>query len=217
MTTDSIGQKMIKSQSSNFQNIEEHPKLIKILDSVDTIIEEYGKLNLELMPIDRIDKSHQQVLYEVMNYVSSGGQYGWIKGWGTDSGPENWTQLALIYFDQAVPFITTQLPQTIKILSDISGIKLAAFVKMNPNTLLRKHDHPELKREGLLQMHLTLEAARVDNYSYINIEGEFKQHHLRKGFVFDGSHTHFAFNASDSDRTILYLSLIHISEPTRPY
>ena len=196
---------MTKSQTSYFQNIEEHPKLLGIIDSKDAITEEYKKLNLGLMPIDRIDKSHEQVLHEVMAYISSGGKYGWIKGWGTNSGIENWTQLALIYFDQAVPFIRTHLPQTIRVLNNISGIKLAAFVKMKPNTLLRKHHHPELKREGLLQMHLTLEAAMIDNYSYINIEGEFKQHQLGKGFVFDGSRTHFAFNASDNDRTILYL------------
>jgi beta-hydroxylase len=90
-------------------------------------------------------------------------------------------------------------------LSDVPGVKVAAFVRLAPDGFLGAHRHPELREEGLLQMHLTLEAADEANYAYLNVEGEFRQHVPGEGFVFDGSLDHFALNASPEDRVILYL------------
>jgi Aspartyl/Asparaginyl beta-hydroxylase len=76
---------------------------------------------------------------------------------------------------------------------------------MAPQTFLPLHNHPELREKGLLQMHLTLDAAASCNYAYINVDGHFRQHRPGDAFVFDGSCDHFALNASTQMRTILYL------------
>lgn len=82
---------------------------------------------------------------------------------------------------------------------------MAALSRMKPNTILPVHNHPELLEEGLLQFHITLNAAIQYDFSYLNLNGEWHRNKLGEAFVFDGSLDHFALNASPQDRIILYI------------
>nr|WP_255569810.1 aspartyl/asparaginyl beta-hydroxylase domain-containing protein [Actibacterium sp. 188UL27-1] len=157
------------------------------------------------LTIDREGKTHDQVFTEVTSHIQGGGDYGWIRGWGPDGASDNWTQLGLVICNQPIPFLGNAFPTTLSLLAVIPDIKVAAFVRLGPGGFLTTHRHPELAEEGLLQMHLVLDASETANYAYMNVEGEFRQHAPGTGFVFDGSRDHFAVNASKTDRIILYL------------
>jgi beta-hydroxylase len=169
------------------------------------IAAELDAFRFDALPIDRDGKTHQDVFAEVAAHMQAGGAYGWLQGWGPTGANPDWTQLGLVVEDQAVPFLGGAFPKTLALLRGVPRIKVAAFARLAPATFLPTHRHPELRAEGLLQMHLTLRAAERGNYAYLNVGGVFRQHVPGEGFVFDGSHDHFAVNASDTDRDILYL------------
>jgi hypothetical protein len=157
------------------------------------------------MKINREGKTHDKMAEEITSVVSAGGDYGWIGGWGSTGERGDWTQLGLVMHDRPVPFLGAAFPRTLNLLSAIIGVKVAAFVRLRSNSFLPTHSHPELRSEGLLQMHLTLDAAETSNYAYLNVQGEFYRHDIGTGVVFDGSQPHFGVNASNVDRTILYI------------
>ncbi|WP_299481449.1 aspartyl/asparaginyl beta-hydroxylase domain-containing protein [uncultured Roseibium sp.] len=188
-----------------FYSTKSYPRFKALQDNWKDIANELRHLNAPLTPIDRVDKTHAQVYAEVKTWIASGGEYGWLKGWGPDGANESWIQYGLIFEDAVVPFVPDRLSRTCSLLKAIPGIRVGAFVTMRPSTFLPAHQHPELKECGALQMHLTLSACEEGNYSYLNVCGQFRQHVPGDLFVFDGSKEHFALNASNGDRTILYL------------
>jgi beta-hydroxylase len=76
---------------------------------------------------------------------------------------------------------------------------------LKPKTILHCHTHDEIGEENLLQFHLTLTSAVKNNFSYLNVNGEFRQHNVGEAIIFDGSLPHFALNESEHNRVILYL------------
>jgi hypothetical protein len=56
-----------------------------------------------------------------------------------------------------------------------------------------------------LQLHLPIITAKEQNYAYLNVNGEFRQHTAGEPIIFDGSLDHFVLNESPSDRIILYM------------
>lgn len=169
------------------------------------IRDEYLSLNAPTLPIDRVNKDHAAVHAEVMDHIGGGGHYGWLMGWGNDGGKNpDWTQYALTIFDDVIPFAMEAMPQTTELLKKIGGIKTSALLKMKPHTILAAHRHEEMQADGVLLFHLTVDVAE-NSYSYLNVNGEFKRYALGDAVVFDGSLDHFSFNASDSERTILYI------------
>jgi beta-hydroxylase len=190
---------------TQFLNIDTFPKLAKLRDNWKAIQRELKSQNFGDLGIHRDGKSHEEVYSEVTRHLATGGDYGWLQGWGKDTQRQNWTQLALVLNGQSISAVAAEFPFTLDMLKHIDGVKVAAFLKLKPNTLIETHSHPELSKEGILQMHLTVEAAKINNFSYINVAGEFRQHVLGEAFAFDGSKPHFAVNASTEERTILYL------------
>ncbi|MCD2175097.1 aspartyl/asparaginyl beta-hydroxylase domain-containing protein [Rhizobium sp. C4] len=188
-----------------FYDLNLFPQLASLRDKWTVIRDEALALAAPRTPIHRVGKRHEEVYGEVALHVQNGGSYGWLDGWGRDGANNDWLQYGLIYKDKPIEFLDRQVENTIALLSKIDGINVAAFLKLKPNSLLPTHNHPELRDLGLLQMHLTLDAASSRNFSYLNVEGEFRQHVPGEAFVFDGSNYHFALNASDADRTILYI------------
>ena len=189
----------------NFICASSYPGLVELVSNWKTIKREMEELNFSLLPIDRDGKTHADVASEVETHIRAGGAYGWLQGWGAEDKRKMWTQLGLVIADTPVPYLGGHMGGTLALLSGISGVKVAALLRMQPGGLLEAHTHPELAEEGLLQMHLTLEAAIDQNFAYLNVNGEFRQHIPGEAFVFDGSKPHFAVNASPQDRTILYL------------
>ncbi|MEL6510386.1 MAG: toxin-activating lysine-acyltransferase [Pseudomonadota bacterium] len=194
-----------KTAAFSFAPIDDYPALKGLTENWRLIRDEMRAVAATTLPINRDGKSHADVAAEVADYVQEGGAYGWLQGWGNAHQRENWTQLGLVTQDTPVPFLNGHMSRTLDLLQPLSGIKIAALLKMQPGTFLETHSHPELAEEGLLQMHLTLEAAPDRNFAYLNVDGEFRQHIPGTAFVFDGSKPHFAVNASDAERVILYL------------
>jgi len=188
-----------------FYRIESFSKLQDLAQQWEVMSAECRALDAPTLDIDRVGKSHDQVAAETMAHVQAGGEYGWLQGWGADGANPDWLQYALVYRDQQVPFACQTMPTTMRLLAGVRGIKVCTLAKMKAHTFLTTHSHPELRAEGLLQFHITLEAATNANYAYLNVAGEFRQNVLGSSVVFDGSLDHFALNGSQVDRTILYM------------
>ena len=116
------------------------------------------ELSAPVMDVDRVNKPHAAVVAEVGQRVAAGETFGWVRGWGGEGGGANpdWTQYGLVLGDQPIPF--AEAPRTLAFLSGLRGLKVAAFVRLAPGTLLPLHTHPEIAAEGLLQAHVTIKA-----------------------------------------------------------
>ncbi|MEW7010014.1 aspartyl/asparaginyl beta-hydroxylase domain-containing protein [Lentilitoribacter sp. EG35] len=188
-----------------FHDEQNFPQFTSLRDNWTKIRDETDELDLPLTPIHRVGKTHKEVFKEIGDYVQGGGEYGWLKGWGLNGINEDWIQLVLVAESNPIRFLNGKMAYTLSLLNRIPGVKVAALVRLKSNTFLPTHCHKELAAKGILQLHLTLDAASEHNYAYLNVEGEFRQHVPGQTLIFDGSLAHFAINASQKDRTILYV------------
>jgi beta-hydroxylase len=190
---------------TSYYDVSRFPALHELFTQWEVVRDELLTLDIPVMDIDRTNKTHEQMLEELNQYMASGNTYGWMKGWGADGGNTKWLQYAMIAFDQVIPFVDPKLSRTIDMLRKIDGIKVCIFSMLKAGASLPCHTHPEIDEEDLLQAHLPLVTAPTRNYSYLNVAGEFRQFVCGEPFVFDGSKDHFALNESDTDRVILYM------------
>jgi len=149
----------------------------------------------DISDIERSGKSHEAV---TRDYVSRG-RTQWVRSWGEHK--DKWLNWGLIVHDEIV-LGDAGAPKTTNLLRHIRGIKVAALSLFKPGVLLPIHTHPELGVERLLSFHLCLEAPNEG--CYLNADGEFAREEAGAAIVFDGSRPHYAFNASDVDRLLLY-------------
>lgn len=188
-----------------FYALDDFPPLARLTTHCALIQHEVAALQAPLLDIDRTDKPHRQVHAELDQHLRQGGSYGWLKGWGAAGGNRDWTQYPLLFQDSPLAPALAALPQTLAQLQTLRGIKVASLARLAPHSFLSTHRHPEIRDEGLLQMHLTLSAASEGNYAYLNVAGQFHQHRPGSAVIFDGSLDHFVVNASEAPRIILYL------------
>lgn len=188
-----------------YYEIDQFPKLARLCKNWKIIKAEYEKLEAPIMKIHRNGKVYDQVLSEVIHYINEGNEYGWVLGWGATEGNHDWLQYGLIFRDQIVPFVHSEMEQTVAMFKHIKGVKMCALATLNPYTVLHTHQHPVVREEGLLQLHLPIATVPHKNYNYLNVQGEFRQHVCGEPIVFDGSLDHFALNESADQRTILYI------------
>ena len=196
---------MDKTDRPAFYPLDLFPKLKLLAQSWPTMQRELSELHAPTMNINRGHRQHEEVANDILNQVISGQEYGWVLGWGENEGNKNWTQYGLILENEPVPFALEKMPQTCLLLNNIEGIHVAALARLAPDTFLPAHTHPELLTNNLLQMHITLQSAEHNNFAYLNVAGTFVQQIEGTAYIFDGSLKHFAINASDQDRVILYL------------
>lgn len=190
----------------SFYPVPDFPQLAELSSNWELIREEFLNLNVDVLPIDRVDKDYSIVYDEVIQHMNNGGEYGWLIGWGGKQGANiDWLQFGLIAKYQVVEWAVKYMPKTIELLKSIPAIKVCGLAKMKPHCYLATHSHPEIQAENLLQYHLTIDVPENSNYNYLNVAGEFNQNQLGEPVIFDGSLEHFALNASTQDRTILYL------------
>ena len=189
----------------SYYDVDQFPLLKELVEKWTIIRDEFRQLKAPVMDVNRVDKTHDEVIIEIENYINNGNRYGWTQGWGPSGANKSWIQYGLIVYDESIPFITTEMQETLKLLKKIKGIKVCALVTMHPQSSLPCHQHPEIFNENLLQMHLPIETAEINNYAYLNVNGIFRQHVCGEALIFDGSLDHFALNESNADRTILYL------------
>ena len=195
----------------NYYKPEQFSQLQEIISNYKIIREEFMNLQVPVMKVDREEKHYAEVISEVIQQVSNGSPYGWVKGWGAEGGNDKWLQLGLYSYDNNVnellliPFFREKMPKTFEMIKRLEGVFMCALVNLKPRTILTRHSHPYIEEQSLLQLHLPLVTAQNDNYNYINCNGEFKQHIEGVPIIFDGSLDHFALNESDEDRIILYI------------
>jgi len=199
----------MKKTEKYFYDLDFFPHLKLLSEKWKIIRNEFLNLNAPVLNINRINKSNEEVFEEVSNSISEGNQYGWIQGWGNNDnynqGNLMWIQYGLILDGIKVPFIENEMQQTINMLLNIKGIKVAALLKLEPFTILHTHTHPDIRERNLLQMHLPICTPEKGNFNYLNIMGEFRQYQQGIPIIFDGSYRHFALNESNHSRTTLYL------------
>ena len=188
-----------------FHDGAEFPALVDLVTAWPAMRQDLDVLSAPVMDIDRVGKPHAAVVAEVGQRVAAGEPFGWVKGWGGEDGAANpdWTQYGLVLGDQPIPY--AKAPRTLALLAGLRGIKVSAFVRLAPGTLLPLHTHPEIADEGLLQAHITIQAPPPCGSCLLNVAGEVRQHVEGGLLVFDGSLPHWALNASDAERVILYL------------
>ena len=126
---------------------------------------------------------------------------GWLP---STNDPARWLTWGLA-MDGRFPLGDAQCPRTCELLSSLSGLRLALFSWFRPGFVIPIHTHPDMATDGVLTAHLGLLvpehcALWIDSPS----GGQFIAERPGKGFIFDGSRPHFAFNASRKDRVILY-------------
>jgi len=197
-----------------FYDLKEFPALLALAQAWPKMRQDLDVLNAPLMDVDRIGKSHERVGAEVIQRVEAGEPFGWVRGWGRAGGNSDWTQYGLVIGDRVNQYASA--PRTLALLTPLRGIKVAAFVRLAPGTLLPLHTHPEVAAEGILQMHITLKAPKPLGSCLLNVAGEICQHVTGGALVFDGSLPHWAVNASGEDRVILYLEF-HRATHHRPH
>ena len=209
------GMAMLGVQRPAFFDLKEFPDLVGLAQAWPEMRQDLDALHAPLMDVNRVNKPHAAVVDEVARRVAAGEIFGWVKGWGGEAGSANpdWTQYGLVLGDQPIPF--AKAPRTLALLAGLRGIKVAAFVRLAPGTLLPVHTHPEVASEGLLQAHVTLKAPAPTASCLLNVAGDIRQHATGCTLVFDGSLPHWALNASDDERVILYLEF-HRAPHHRP-
>lgn len=180
-----------------FLELSKHWRIIK---------EEVADFSGLIININRSGKTHEEMYEELSTLYKKEKKYGWVKGWGLDDEENpSWLQYYISVYDKIFPIQNGAFDNTLKILKDFEGIKTCAFINLQANTIIPNHKHPEIHEENLLQFHLTLSAPSRNNYSYLNINGEFIRTIEGRAIIFDGSYNHFAFNASNKDRIVLYI------------
>ena len=197
------GMARLGAQRPAFYDLEDFPDLQALAQAWPEMRQDLDALHAPLMDVDRVNKPHAAVVDEVARRVAAGETFGWVKGWGKAGGEPDWTQYGLVLGDQPIPYAVA--PRTLALLAGLRGIKVAAFVRLAPGTLLPVHTHPEVASEGLLQAHITLKALAPTASCLLNVAGDIRQHATGGVLVFDGSLPHWALNASEDERVILYL------------
>lgn len=190
-----------------FYPLSQFPRIETVCKEWQTIQKEMLALNAPVLDIDRFNKTHQEVEKEIDDIYKKTGQYGWVQGGPpTSNGKESWQQYGLIAFGKPIPGAIKTMPNTLTLLEPIQKhIKVCALNTLKANTLIGLHTHLEVRFQQLLQAHITLDAPTEENFAYLNVNGEFFQHHNGASAIFDGALPHFAVNASQQDRTILYM------------
>jgi beta-hydroxylase len=190
----------------SFYSSDRFPRIAELASHWQVIREEFLALDAPILDINRAGRSIAGVVEDVTRHMQQGGQYGWLKGWG--DGLEvmtTWVQYGLMAYDQPIPFAVPHMPRTIELLQKVGDVKLCALLRMEPDVFLGRHAHVGAWEEGLLHAQLTLDAPASRNYCYMNVNGQFNQSTNGNLVIFDGSLDHFALNASEVTRTVMYL------------
>lgn len=132
------------------------------------------------------------------------GTNGWTPSWqaGSDQINAGWLTYALRYTGRPAKGAAQKLPVTTTLLATIPGCHVAAFSLMKPLTVIGPHDHPDLRGSSLRIMHLGVDV--VPGRSFLCVNGVFCEELPGRTLMFDGTGEHFALNAGDTDRVILY-------------
>ena len=111
-----------------------------------------------------------------------------------------WKRFYLKWYEDSHPSAMTLCPQTTELLRSLPSVKAAMFAELPPGSHLGKHRDPYA---GSVRYHLGLMTPN-DDRCFIEVDGE--QHSWRDGqaVIFDETYVHWAQNATDQTRIILF-------------
>jgi len=129
--------------------------------------------------------------------------YGWVKSWHDDGS--TWISWPIIYDGIPLHNNCKHCPKTFSFLSNIEGIRVAAFNKMLPKTTLGIHVDPET---GLSSKRIAYNLGLdVPDECHLYMKNNKIKVKNGESVTFDSTFPHFADNKSEHDRTILYLDV----------
>jgi beta-hydroxylase len=114
-----------------------------------------------------------------------------------------WKRFYLKWYDASHPSAERLCPRTVTLLRAIPCVKAAMFAELPPGGKLNMHRDPFA---GSLRYHLGLVTPNND-HCFIEVDGQRYSWRDGKGIVFDETFIHWAQNASDSDRIILFCDI----------
>jgi beta-hydroxylase len=111
-----------------------------------------------------------------------------------------WKRFYLKWYNDFHPSATQYCPETIELLKQIPSIKAAMFVVLPAGSKLPEHRDPYA---GSLRYHLGLITPNSDRCEIV-VDG--KPYYWKDGedVLFDETYIHYAENATDKDRLILF-------------
>ncbi|EFP64426.1 lipid A hydroxylase LpxO [Ralstonia pickettii] len=114
-----------------------------------------------------------------------------------------WKRFYLKWYEAHHPSAEQLCPQTVALLRDLPSVKAAMFAELPPGGKLNPHRDPFA---GSLRYHLGL-ATPNDDRCFIEVDGQRHSWRDGQGVVFDETYLHWAENASDKDRLILFCDI----------
>ena len=111
-----------------------------------------------------------------------------------------WKRFYLKWYDASHPSAERLCPQTVALLRQIPRVKAAMFAELPPGGKLNMHRDPYA---GSLRYHLGLATPNSER-CFIEVDGQRYSWRDGEGVMFDETYIHWAQNASDSDRLILF-------------
>ncbi|WP_026075612.1 lipid A hydroxylase LpxO [Noviherbaspirillum massiliense] len=114
-----------------------------------------------------------------------------------------WKRFYLKWYDASHPSAERFCPKTVALLKSIPSVKAAMFAELPPGGKLNKHRDPFA---GSLRYHLGLVTPN-DDRCFIDVDGQRYSWRDGQGVVFDETYIHWAQNASDSNRIILFCDI----------
>ena len=111
-----------------------------------------------------------------------------------------WKRFYLKWYDSHHPSAAELCPKTTALLKTLPTIKAAMFTELPPGSRLVRHRDPYA---GSLRYHLGLVTPN-DDRCFIEVDGERYSWRDGQSVVFDETFMHFAENATDHNRIILF-------------
>ncbi|GFR88673.1 aspartyl beta-hydroxylase [Elysia marginata] len=127
----------------------------------------------------------------------------------TKIGSKDWRTFNLILYNHDVPGNVERCPETVRLLKRVPGMQSALLSILAPGAYIPPHSDPA---KGVIRYHLAFKVPRDRAKCFIEvIDGD---RHLRyhwaegEGVVFDDVYTHWAQNATDEFRVILFVDIL---------
>jgi beta-hydroxylase len=168
-----------KVPSTPYIPVREFPELSVLQENWPTIREE----GLRLIEMKKIKASEQNNDAGFNSFFKTG-----------------WKRFYLKWYDASHPSAERLCPKTYALLQGIPSVKAAMFAELPPGAKLNPHRDPFA---GSMRYHLGL-ATPNDDRCFIEVDGQRYSWRDGQGVIFDETYIHWAENASDSDRLILF-------------
>jgi beta-hydroxylase len=168
-----------KVPSTPYIPVREFPELAVLQENWPTIREE----GLRLIEMKKIKASEENNDAGFNSFFKTG-----------------WKRFYLKWYDASHPSAERLCPQTYALLQSIPSVKAAMFAELPPGAKLNPHRDPFA---GSMRYHLGL-ATPNDDRCFIEVDGQRYSWRDGQGVIFDETYIHWAENASDSDRLILF-------------